>query len=216
MMIEQLTFYDYFRSSASYRVRIALALKGLSAEQIKAVDLRGGEQSGQPYKSLMPSGLVPSFTFGGKTFGQSIALIEWLDALYPTPRLIPTDPYEALAVREMALTVACDIHPLNNLRVLNYLTGPLKLREEDRLAWYRHWITIGFATLEALIAKHERNGPYCFGEAISLADVCLAPQVYNARRFDVDMAAYPALCRVDAHCNTLPGFQSASPEAQNA
>ena len=215
MVIDDLTFYDYFRSSASYRVRIVLALKGLSPERVETVDLRRGEQSDPAYTSLMPSGLVPSFTFGGKTFGQSVALIEWLDALYPAPRLLPAEPYEALAVREMALTVACDIHPLDNLRVLKYLTGPLEVREEDKLAWYRHWITSGFATLEALIAKHGRDGSYCLGEAVSLADVCLVPQVYNARRFEVDMAAYPALCRVDAHCNTLPGFQSASPEAQN-
>ncbi|WP_349600007.1 maleylacetoacetate isomerase [Thalassospira sp. NFXS8] len=212
MKPDDLIFYDYFRSSASYRVRIALNLKGLQANKVETVDLRTGAHAQKPYKSVAPSGLVPSFTFGGKTFGQSLALIEWLDAIYPSPRLIPSEPLAALGVREVAHTIACDIHPLNNLRILKYITGTLSASEEAKLEWYHHWICSGFDTLEALIAPHRDKGPFCLGADVSLADVCLVPQVYNARRFDVDLSPYPAICAVDAHCTTLPGFADAAPE----
>jgi len=211
MKPRDLVFFDYFRSSASYRVRIAIALKGVGPQAVETVDLRAGEQSAPTYKAIQPSGLVPSFRFGGETFGQSIALIEWLDSQYPDPRLIPADPLEALAVREAALTIACDIHPLNNLRVLKYLTGPLGVSEEAKLAWYRHWIRTGFGTLETLIAPHRRKGPFCLGANVSLADLCLVPQVYNARRFEVDLSPYPGVCAIDAHCGALPAFQAAHP-----
>lgn len=211
METKDLVFYDYFRSSASYRVRIALGLKGLAPGDTRIVDLRSGAQNGPDYKRIEPSGLVPAFRFGEQTFGQSIAMIEWLDAQYPDPRLIPDNPLAALAVREIALTIACDIHPLNNLRILKYLTGQLSASEEAKLEWYRHWICAGFDTLEALIAPHQSKGPFCFGASVSMADVCLVPQVYNARRFEVDLSAYPAICAVDAHCNNLPAFKDAYP-----
>lgn len=212
MKLNDLTFYDYFRSSASYRVRIALNLKGLQPETVTTIDLRTGEQAASPYKAVEPSGLVPSFQFGGKTFGQSLALIEWLDVKYPTPRLIPQDALAALAVREIAHTIACDIHPLNNLRILKYITGTLGASEDEKLDWYHHWIKTGFDTLEALIAPHRDEGPFCRGSQPTLADACLVPQVYNARRFDVDLGAYPAICAVDAHCQSLPAFAAAAPE----
>jgi maleylacetoacetate isomerase len=212
MKLNDLTFYDYFRSSASYRVRIALNLKGLQPETITTIDLRTGEQSASPYKTVEPSGLVPSFQFGGKTFGQSLALIEWLDATYPTPRLIPQDPLAALAVREIAHTIACDIHPLNNLRILKYVTATLGASEDEKRAWYHHWIKTGFDTIEALIAPYRDEGPFCLGTQATLADICLVPQVYNARRFDVDLAAYPAICTIDAHCQSLPAFAAAVPQ----
>ncbi|OSQ37384.1 maleylacetoacetate isomerase [Thalassospira mesophila] len=212
MKLNDLTFYDYFRSSASYRVRIALNLKGLQPETVEIVDLRTGAQSQSLYKSVEPSGLVPSFTFGGKTFGQSLALIEWLDAMYPSPRLIPADPLAALGVREVAHTIACDIHPLNNLRILKYITNTLGASADAKQEWYRHWICAGFDTLEALIAPHRNNGPFCLGADLSLADTCLVPQVYNARRFDVDLSPYPAICAVNAHCTSLPAFANAAPE----
>ena len=212
MKLNNLTFYDYFRSSASYRVRIALNLKRLQPETVTDIDLRIGAQSATPYKAVEPSGLVPSFQFGGKTYGQSLALIEWLDATYPAPRLIPQDPLAALAVREIAQTIACDIHPLNNLRILKYITGTLGASEDEKLDWYRHWIQTGFETLEALIAPHGDEGPFCLGTEPTLADLCLVPQVYNARRFDVDLTAYRRICAVDAHCNSLPAFGAAAPQ----
>lgn len=210
MQLGEAIFYNYFRSSASYRVRIALALKGLKAKEVVDIDLRTGDQSGESYRRVAPAGLVPSFDFGERAFGQSLALIEWLDAKYPEPRLVPEDADTALAVREIALAIACDIHPIDNLRVLNYLTGTLGVSEEQKTEWYRHWVRTGFAAVEALIARNG-DGGFCVGDVPTLADACLVPQVYNARRFEVDLTPYPRIVAVDAKCMDLPAFRDTGP-----
>lgn len=212
MQIESATFYNYALSSASYRVRIALGLKGLSPRDIKNVNLRSGEQSGEAYRLIAPSGLVPSFDFGDQAFSQSLALMEWLDTAYPTAPLFPSEPTEALKVRELALAIACDIHPLNNLRVLKYLSSELRASQDEVDQWYRHWVKTGFDGIEARLAQLGGAGPFCVGETASAADVCLVPQVFNARRFDTDLTPYPRIQAIVKHCNTLPAFAAAAPE----
>ena len=201
--------FDYFRSSASYRVRIALNLKGVDYERT-AVDLLHGRQKEAEYRALNPQGFVPMLEIDGHRIAQSIAIIAYLEATRPEPPLLPSDSAEAAHVRALALIVACDIHPLNNLRVLKYLGGPLGQDEETRNAWYRHWVTEGLAALEAAAAP--RAGRFLFGEAPTLADICLVPQLFNARRFDVPLEPYPTLLRADEEASRLEPFAAAHPD----
>ena len=201
--------HDYWRSSASYRVRIALALKGLEYER-RPVDLVAGEHRDEAYRALNPQGFVPMLEANGLKLTQSIAIVAWLEQTHPEPRLLPADAADAAHVRALALTVACDIHPLNNLRVLKYLVGPLGQDEAAKEAWIARWIGDGFAALEALAAP--RAGRFLFGDAPTLADVCLVPQMYNARRFGVPLDAYPTLVRADAEAQAHPAFAAAHPD----
>ncbi|GCF87889.1 maleylacetoacetate isomerase [Shewanella sp. M-Br] len=209
--------YGYWRSSAAYRVRIALNLKGISAEQLSVHLVRdGGEQHKAAYTALNPLELVPTLTLDDEldmdALSQSLAIIEYLDEIHPQTPLLPASALERAHVRAMALTVACEIHPLNNLRVLQYLTQTLGVDEAAKNTWYHHWVASGFAALETLLVRH--CGRYCFGNAVTLADLCLVPQVYNAQRFNVDLTPYPNIMRVWAECNQLEAFVDAAPERQ--
>ena len=203
-----LVLHDYWRSSASYRVRIALNLKGAQHERVP-VNLLEGEQQDEPYRARNPQGLVPMLEADGARLTQSLAIISWLEAQYPNPPLLPADPADRAHVLALALTIAADIHPLNNLRVLKRL-AKLGVAEEARDDWYRHWIRLGFEALEALAAP--RAGRFLLGDAVSLADVCLVPQMYNARRFDLPLEPYPALLRADAEASALDAFAAAHPD----
>ena len=207
--------YTYWRSSAAYRVRIALNLKGVAAEQVPVHLVRdGGEQYGDTYRGINPQSRVPALEDGGRVLTQSLAILEYLEETHPEPPLLPPDPAGRARVRALAQIVACDIHPLNNLRVLRYLKREAGLDDAARDAWYRHWIADGFAAMEALLAGSPETGRFCHGDAPTLADACLVPQVYNARRYACDLAPYPTLTRVEAACLALPAFQRATPEAQ--
>jgi maleylacetoacetate isomerase len=206
--------YDYFRSSAAYRVRIALNLKGLAPERA-FVHLAKGEQLAGGYLSVNPQGLVPALvTDDGHVLSQSLGIIDWLDETHPVPPLLPSDPIERARVRSIALAIACDIHPLNNLRVLNYLSNTLGVTVEQRTGWYRYWIDLGFEALEKRLAGDPGTGPFCHGQSPTLADICLVPQVANARRFHVDLSPYPTIVHVDAACAALPAFADAAPARQ--
>jgi maleylpyruvate isomerase len=205
--------YNYFRSSAAYRVRIALNLKGLPYEYV-AVHLTKGEQRAEAYMAVNAQALVPTLIDEGATLTQSLAIIEYLDERHPEPALLPTAPAERARVRAIALAIACDIHPLNNLRVLQYLTHVLDVGEDAKNAWYRHWIDIGLASLEAQLAPDPATGSYCHGDAPTLADVCLVPQLANARRLAIPLEPYPTLLRVDGNCRQLAAFGNAAPERQ--
>jgi maleylacetoacetate isomerase len=203
--------HDYYRSSASYRVRIALNIKGIEYDR-HPVNLLEGEQTSAEYRALNPQGLVPMLEIDELKLTQSLAMMVYLDQRFPEPPLIPTDPADGAHVREMALAIACDIHPLNNLRVLKYLAGPLRLSEDERADWYAHWIGEGFTALETMAAP--RAGQFMFGDAPTLADVCLVPQMYNARRFNVPVDAYPTLVRADANAAKVEAFAAAHPDRQ--
>ena len=205
--------YDYFRSSACYRVRIALNLKGIEYDSV-AVNLLDGAQREERYRERNPQGLVPLLEVDGHRLTQSLAICDWLDATHPHPPLVPRDAADRTHVLALALTVACDIHPLNNLRVLGYLKAALDQPQEARDGWYRHWVAEGFAALEALAAG--RAGRFLFGDAPSLADICLVPQMYNARRFAVPLDPYPTLVRADAAATAHPAFAAAHPDAIQA
>jgi maleylacetoacetate isomerase len=206
--------YDYFRSSAAYRVRIALNLKSLAPERV-FVHLRRGAQRDESYLALNPQGLVPMLvTDDGDVLTQSLAILEWLDETHPQPLLLPADPAERARVRGIALAIACDIHPLNNLRVLNYLTGTLGVTDAQRDGWYRYWVDVGLEALETRLAREEATGRYCHGDAPTIADICLVPQLANARRFAIDLAPYPTLTRIEAACLALPAFADAAPLMQ--
>ncbi|MGQ0708322.1 MAG: maleylacetoacetate isomerase [Rhodoferax sp.] len=209
--------YTYFRSSAAYRVRIALHLKGLQWQSVPVHLLRdGGEQHGSSYRAVNPSELVPTLVDGDLSLGQSVAIMEYLEEAYPQPALLPQGAAQRAQVRAFVQTVACDIHPLNNLRVLQYLEHTLHLDEAQRTTWYRHWIGLGLGTLENLLSQAHRaqRTPFCFGDTPTLADCCLVPQMANARRFHAPLDAYPTLLRIDAHCNGLPAFEAAAPHRQ--
>lgn len=199
--------HDYPLSSASYRVRIALALKGVAYEKRNHA-LKDGEQRAPAYLATNPAGLVPTLEVGdGVAIGQSLAIIDWLDATHPQPRLIPADPLARARAWEMALTIACDIHPVNNLRILQYLERPLGQPQDAREDWYRHWVGEGFRALEALAP----DTPYLGGDAPGLADVCLVPQMYNARRFRTDLSRFPRLVAIAERASALPAFREAAP-----
>ncbi len=203
--------HDYYRSSASYRVRIALNLKGIDYES-RQVDLREGKQKAADYRALNPQGFVPMLEIDDHRLTQSLAICNYLNSRWPEPAFMPGDAADRAHVLAMALTVACDIHPLNNLRVLKYLSGPLRQGEDARDAWYAHWVTEGLEALEALAIQ--RAGGFLFGNSPTLADICLVPQMYNARRFNVPVDAYPTLVRADASANALPAFADAHPDKQ--
>lgn len=205
------TLYSYWRSSAAYRVRIALALKSLSYDT-SAIDLLAGAQSGVGFALLNPQGLVPYLIDGAAGLNQSLAIIEYLDELYPEPPLLPGDPLSRARVRAAAQTIACDIHPLNNLRVLKYLKGPLAHSDDDAGTWARHWIEIGLAPLEEIAAASP--GRYLCGDSITLADICLVPQLYNARRVRAGLERFPALTAIDRRLQRHPAFTAARPERQ--
>jgi maleylacetoacetate isomerase len=203
--------YDYPRSSAAYRVRIALHLKGVDYER-RVVNLLDGEQRSADYRALNPQGLVPMLEIDGHRLTQSLAIINYLDLRYPNVPLIPAAAAERAHVVGMAMAVACDIHPLNNLRVLKYLKGELGHSQEEVDAWYVHWIEEGFPALEAMAAP--RAGDFLFGNGPTGADVCLIPQMYNARRFNVPLDAYPTLLRAEENANRLEAFAAAHPDKQ--
>jgi maleylacetoacetate isomerase len=205
--------YTYFRSSAAFRVRIALNLKGIPCESV-AVDLRPGAHRGSQYLACNPQGLVPALEEGGTVVSQSLAIIEYLDEIHPQPPLLPSSPLDRARVRAMALAVACDLHPLNNLRVLNYLRSPLGLDEGAVDTWYRHWIAEGFRGLEEEARRASGDGRHMFGSEVTLADVCLVPQMFNARRFKCNVEPFPILQGICAHLETLPAFARAAPAAQ--
>ncbi|MEJ2760635.1 MAG: maleylacetoacetate isomerase [Gammaproteobacteria bacterium] len=210
-----LILYSYWRSSAAYRVRIALNVLGLEHE-IRPVHLvrDGGEQHFSGYRDLNPQGLVPTLVDGDVALTQSLAILEYLAEQHPSPALLPPDPVARAHARQIAALICTDIHPLNNLRVLQYLENELYIDQDARDRWYRHWIGEGFQALEQLLRQSREDGPYCLGEDLSIADVCLVPQVYNAHRFKMDMAPYPTLAAVEKACLELEAFRAASPEQQ--
>lgn len=217
-MNTELTLYGYWRSSAAYRVRIALNLKGLVYRQIAVHLVKDGGQQHQPaYRELNPQGLVPLLIDGGNAGGevriaQSLAILEYLEEVFPVPTLLPADPAHRAQVRSLAQHIACDIHPLNNLRVLQYLTGELGVSDEAKDTWYRHWVETGLAAVE--------RGLEVFGGKLSLGtrpgylEACLIPQLYNARRFNCDLSGYPRILDIAARCETLEAFRNAAPEVQ--
>jgi maleylacetoacetate isomerase len=201
--------YNFFNSSAAFRVRIAMALKGIEWRHY-GINLRAGEQNDAEYTSLNPGRLVPTLRDGERTITQSIAIFDYLDRAYPEPRLIPKTPGDRARALEIAMSIACDIHPLNNLRVLKYLTGTLNLTEAEKNAWIAHWLTVGFTTLEALLPE---RGVWCVGEKPSIADCCLIPQIANAIRVKFDLQPFPRARRIFESCMSLPAFQQAAPAA---
>lgn len=205
--------YDYYRSSAAYRVRIALNLKGIAAERA-FVHLRLNEHTQPAYAAVNPQKFVPTLVDGDHRLTQSLAILEYLDETHPTPPLLPADAAGRARVRALAQVIACDIHPLNNLRVLRHLGTGLGQDEAARTGWYRHWIAEGFAALEAMLADHPATGRLCHGDGPTLADLCLVPQVYNAERFACDLAPYPAIRRIAAAARAIPAFADAAPETQ--
>jgi maleylacetoacetate isomerase len=205
--------FTFWRSSAAFRVRIALNLKGISAQHVP-MKFRTGDHRTPQYLELNPQGLLPALETDGNVLGQSLAIIEYLDECHPEPPLLPRAPLPRAQVRSMALSIACDIHPLNNLRVLNYLRKPLGLDEEAVNAWYRHWIGAGFASLEQQAKAHSTAGRHLFGDSVSLADVCFLPQHYNALRFHCNLDDYPTLRSIAAHLQGLAPFAAAAPERQ--
>lgn len=211
-----LKLYDYFRSSACFRVRIALNLKNISYEKmpIHLVN-NGGEQFSLDYQAINPQCLVPVLQDDEKTITQSLAIIDYLEELYPNPSLLSQDRYQKALIRSFALTVTADMHPLNNLRVLQFLTKEFGVSEEQKTKWYQHWMATGLSALEKQLALQNKSHYFCFGNTPSLADICLAPQMYNARRFLCDISAYPLLRRIDANCQQHPAFIKAWPEPIN-
>jgi maleylacetoacetate isomerase len=210
----RLALYTYFRSSASYRVRIALHLKGLAFEP-RYVHLLRKEQTAPAYRDLNPQGLVPTLVDGSTVLTQSLAIIEYLEETHPEPPLLPATAAERAQVRSLAYLIACDTQPLQNLRVLRYLGHELGVDEMRRTAWIIHWIRESFIALEARLAKSPLAGAYCWGDRPGLADICLVPQVYNARRFDCELRDFPRIVQISDRCLELPTFQAASPDQQD-
>jgi maleylpyruvate isomerase len=209
--------FTYFRSSAAYRVRIALHLKGLSVDSHYVhLTKDGGQQFAPAYRALNPQQLVPTLVDEGNTITQSLAILEYLEDTHPSPALLPpaSTPIERARVRALALSIACDIHPLQNLRVLKALTGEFGLTEDQRNAWLTKWLTTGLAALEAELISSKFTSAFCHGDSPTIADCCLVPQVFSARRFNIDLAAYPTIVRIDAQCNSLDAFVRAHPKNQ--
>jgi maleylacetoacetate isomerase len=207
--------YGFFRSSASYRLRIGTNLKGLDVEYIPVhLSKGGGEQHLPQYVKLNPQHLVPALEVDGHVLTQSMAILEYLDETRPEPPILPRDPAGRARVRALAQVVACDLHPINNLRVLNYLKGPLKVSEDATNEWYRHWVALGLEAMEALVAGHPATGTYCHGDTPTLADICLVPQIFNAQRFNCPLDKVPTLMRIHAACQKLDAFDRARPERQ--
>ena len=209
--MKRIVLYDYYRSSAAYRVRIALNLKGVDYES-RPIDLRDGEQTAEDYRKLNPQGLIPMLEIDGHRLTQSLAIINYLDIRYPVPPLIPAAAAERAHVVAMAMIVACDIHPLNNLRVLKYLKNELGHSQEEVDRWYAHWLREGLPALEAMAAP--KAGKFLFGDGPTGADLCLIPQLYNARRFNVPIDDFPTLLRAEENANKLEAFAAAHPDRQ--
>ncbi len=211
-----LQLYSYFRSSASYRVRIALNLKGLPFEYMPVHLLKdGGQQHTADYQRINPAELVPALVDDGQAIGQSLAIMEYLDETRPElPALLPRDALGRARVRALAQSIACEIHPLNNLRVLQYFEKDLKLDEATKATWYRHWITLGFTAVEAMLANNPHTGTFCHGDTPGMADCCLIPQIANSRRFDTPLDAFPTIRRIEAACLALDAFAKAAPALQ--
>lgn len=205
--------YSYYRSSAAYRVRIALALKGVQTEYLP-VNLLKGENRSQDYGELNPQKLVPVLEADGRRITQSLAILEYLEERFPEPAILPKGAAERAYVRSLALLIACEIHPVNNLRVLHYLTGALNQSDAVKQGWYAHWVIEGFSAFETALTREGLAGSFCYGDAPSMADICLVPQVYNARRFAVDLAPFPTLVRIADHAAAQPAFREAAPENQ--
>ncbi len=214
-MNEQLSLHSYWRSSAAYRVRIGLNLKDLPYDIVPVHLVReGGDQHRAEYAETNPQRLVPVLQHGQRMLRQSLAILEYLDEMWPEPALLPATARDRQRVRALAQLVACDIHPLNNLRVLQYFEHDWGVPQPEREVWIRHWITEGFAAFENLLQGNPSTGEFCDGHAPTIADCCLVPQVYNARRFSIDMSAYPTIVRIEAACLSLPAFDAARPERQ--
>jgi maleylpyruvate isomerase len=207
--------YTYFRSSAAFRTRIALNIKGIAYESA-SIEMRAPASAHRApeFLAINPQGLVPALEHDGSTIAQSLAIIEYLNETHPDPPLLPASPVDRAHVRALALAVACDMHPLNNLRVLNYLRAPLALDEDTVNAWYHHWIGAGFTGLEENARRTTGDGHYMFGTTVTLADIFIVPQMYNARRFKCDLEPYPTLRRICTHLESLPAFAKAAPEMQ--
>ncbi len=207
--------YTYFRSTAAYRVRIALNLKGLQADYRYVHLMKDGGQQRQPaYRTVNPQGLVPALEDNGQVLTQSLAILEYLEETHPQPPLLPKDALGRARVRALAQIVVSDIHPLNNLRVLKYLEKELAADESARKQWYYHWVAEGFTAIEELLSGNPATGTFCHGGQPTLADICLVPQVFNAKRFSVDLSPYPTIQRIDSRCLTLKAFSDAAPENQ--
>lgn len=207
--------YSYFRSSAAFRARIALNLKNIAYEIVPVhLTREGGAQYSTFYQALNPQGLVPALEHNGHIITQSMAIIEYVNEVHPEPALLPENPYLRAQARALALSIACDIHPLNNLRVLNYLTHDLESTDEEKKQWYTHWIQLGFAAIEKTLQTQANKGFFCFGETPSIADIFLIPQVINARRFHVDLTLFPRIVDIEQYCLTLPAFIKALPANQ--
>jgi maleylpyruvate isomerase len=207
--------YTYFRSSAAFRTRIALNIKGIAYESA-SIEMRAPAAAHRTpeFLAINPQGLVPALEHDGATIAQSLAIIEYLNETHPDPPLLPASPVDRAHVRALALAVACDMHPLNNLRVLNYLRAPLALDEDTVNAWYHHWIGAGFTGLEENARRTSGDGHHMFGTTVTLADILIVPQMYNARRFKCDLEPYPTLRRICTHLESLPAFAKAAPEMQ--
>jgi maleylacetoacetate isomerase len=207
--------YTFFRSSASYRVRIALNLKGMAYEQVPVHLRRGGGEQLQPaYKAINPQALVPALEDNGRILTQSLAIIEYLEEKYPAVPLLPKDPGDRALVRSMALVVACEVHPIQNLRVLNYVKSKYDQTDEQVNQWAQHWINLGLTALEQMIVAQSHPGEFCFGNAATVADICLVPQLGNARRYGCDLSRYPNIVRIEKKCMALAAFADAAPEKQ--
>jgi maleylacetoacetate isomerase len=207
--------YTFFRSSASFRVRIALNLKGVSYEQATVHLRRGGGEQLQPaYKALNPQALVPALEDHGRILTQSLAIIEYLEEKYPNGPLLPKDPADRALVRSMALVIACEVHPIQNLRVLNYVKSSYGQTEAQANQWAQHWINLGLTALEQMIVAQPNRGKFCFGNTPTMADICLVPQLGNARRYGCNLAQYPAILGIEENCMALSAFADAAPERQ--
>ena len=207
--------YTYFRSSAAYRVRIALNLKGMDYQAVPVHLVRnGGEHKSAEYLPLNPQGLVPALAVDGQVLTQSLAIMEYLDETHPDPALLPADPLGRARVRAIAQAIACDIHPINNLRVLHYLGGTLGLDQAAKDVWYRHWVEAGLQAVEAMLDSDPRTGVFCHGDQPGLADCCLVPQVFNARRFNCDLTALPTIMHIAEGCEKIDAFNQAAPAQQ--
>ena len=213
--MDKLCLFSYWRSSAAYRVRIGLNLKGLPYDIMPVHLLRdGGEQHAEAFREANPQGLVPVLQHGHRMLRQSMSILEYLDEMWPEPSLLPATARDRQRVRALSQAVACDIHPLNNLRVVQYLENEWGVPQPERDGWTRHWIETGFAAIEAMLHQHPSTGRYCDGDTPTMADCCLVPQIYNARRFGIDVAAYPTIARIEQACLALPEFDAARPENQ--
>ncbi len=207
--------YDYFRSTACYRVRIALNLKGIAYEKINVhLVNNGGEQNSPEYHQINPQGLVPCLEIKGQIISQSLAIIDYLEDIVPKPALLPQSPFDKATIRSLSLIIACDMHPLNNLRVLNRLKEQFHANEAQVQEWYYHWLKTEFDAFEARLETIKRSEPFCFGHSVTLADICLIPQVFNATRFNFPMDDYPLINEINAHCLNLDEFQQAAPNQE--